>query len=408
MTPGARLARTTSHWVVTTEDGAWTAIRPATPGTRVAPAYRPSIQNWTASQGFRHPSQPSHGTMSKQQPRKWPLGRRCAHRKTSLIPASTPSPPVFLHPSPVPLLPPSSVGKSVVSALVGIALADGKLGDLETAVSDIVPELKGSGYEGVRLKDVLQMASGIRFNEDYADLFSDINRMGRALALGTSVQDFVRSLQRQFPPGTTNHYVSMDTQVLGLCLRRAVGMPLTQYLEEKLWVRCGMESDVRWSLDNEKDQMELAFGTLHATTRDYARFGWLYLNEGASPLDGRQVVPQEWVRASVTPDGPHVQPGPSNKQRAGIQHEPAFGYGYQWWLPGKLDHPDEVAGDFMAIGVYNQFIYVSPEHRVVVAMNCAYADYDKGSNELDSEAEAVEAFRAIARHFSVRECSSSS
>jgi CubicO group peptidase (beta-lactamase class C family) len=301
-----------------------------------------------------------------------------------------------------------SVGKSVVSALVGIALADGKLGDLETAVSDIVPELKGSGYEGVRLKDVLQMASGIRFNEDYADFFSDINRMGRALALGTSVQDFVRSLQRQFPPGTTNHYVSMDTQVLGLCLRRAVGMPLTQYLEEKLWVRCGMESDVRWSLDNEKDQMELAFGTLHATTRDYARFGWLYLNEGASPLDGRQVVPQEWVRASVTPDGPHVQPGPSNKQRAGIQHEPAFGYGYQWWLPGKLDHPDEVAGDFMAIGVYNQFIYVSPEHRVVVAMNCAYADYDKGSNELDSEAEAVEAFRAIARHFSVRECSSSS
>jgi len=106
----------------------------------------------------------------------------------------------------------------------------------------------------------------------------------------------------------------MDTQVLGCVLAAAVGKPLTEYLEEKLWKRMGTEGDVRWMMDNERDQMgahflhfllkspliyvwvfynemhfkwlELAFGTLNARTRDYARFGWLYLNKGRSPLDG--------------------------------------------------------------------------------------------------------------------------
>ena len=128
------------------------------------------------------------------------------------------------------------------------------------------------------------------------------------------------------------------------------------------------------------------FVALNATTRDYARFGWLYLNGGKSPADGSEVVPEEWVRSSVTPDGAHVQPGPQNTVTCDRAAELGYpqedldaiaaedlGYGYQWWIPGLADEPDIVAGDYLAIGVYGQFIYVSPQHEVVVAMNCAYA-----------------------------------
>jgi CubicO group peptidase (beta-lactamase class C family) len=266
----------------------------------------------------------------------------------------------------------------------------------------------------VKLKDVLQMSTGVSFDEDYASFFSDINRMGRSLALGTSVQQFAASLKRESPPGTVNHYVSMDTQVLGCVLARAVGKPLTEYLEEKLWRKIGTEGDIRWMLDNERDRMELAFGTLNARTRDYARFGWLYLNEGRSPLDGSQVVPREWVRASVVPDGAHVQPGPQNTKaydravELGYKEavldflkEEELGYGYQWWIPGREDDANIVAGDYLAIGVYGQFIYVNPQHRIVIAMNSAYAAYAEG-NENDSEMEAIALFRAISNHFSLK------
>lgn len=301
-----------------------------------------------------------------------------------------------------------SVGKSVVSALFGIAVAEGKIKSIESqTVTDFVPELKGSGYDGVRLKDVLQMSSGVAFNEDYGSFFSDINRMGRTLAFGGSIQAFVKSLKREIEPGTKNHYISMDTQALGLVLRAATGMTLTEYLQEKLWPHVGMEADVRWSLDNEVDQMELAFGTLHAVTRDYARFGWLYLNQGKSPLDGKQLIPMAWVKDSVTPDAPHLQPGDHGHPPWGLRmyepHDPALGYGYQFWIPG---HPDDIknpsssklGGEYMAIGVYNQFIYVSPEHGVVIAKNSAYPFF----NDDDNEEQSIEAFRAIAAKFSLK------
>ena len=128
--------------------------------------------------------------------------------------------------------------------------------------------------------------------------------------------------------------------------------------------------------------MELAFGGLNAVLRDYLRFGLLYLNGGV--WNGEQIVPAEWVTASVTPDGAHLQPG------ANPNSDWVMGYGYQWWIP---ENPQ---GDFMAIGVYNQFIYVHPEYDVVIAKTSAYADYN-----IDGEAkelESVALFRAIAAH----------
>jgi uncharacterized protein (UPF0335 family) len=135
-----------------------------------------------------------------------------------------------------------SVSKSFLSALFGIAVAEETIRDIEQAVTEYVPELEGSGYDGVAIKDVLQMSSGVGFNEDYGDPDSDINRMGRALAMGDSLLEFTATLRRAREPGTLQHYVSIDTQVPGTVLARATDMSLSAYTSEKLWKPLGMES----------------------------------------------------------------------------------------------------------------------------------------------------------------------
>lgn len=272
-----------------------------------------------------------------------------------------------------------SVSKSVLSAGFGIAVHEGMI-DIHKNVEDYVPYLSGSGYEGVRVKDVLQMSSGIGFDETYSDPDSDINRMGRALALNTSIDEFVLSLNRERPPGNYNHYVSMDTQVLGMILREAVKEPVSDYIEKKLWAPLGTQADAYWLTDNKG--MELVFGGLNATARDYARFGLLYLNMGK--LNDRQIVPEAWVKASITPDAPHLMPG----RREPGKDYPMRGYGYQWWIPPKSQ------GDYSAIGIYNQYIYINPELKVVIVKNTAYADYNKDG--IEKSRENITVLRAIA------------
>ena len=271
-----------------------------------------------------------------------------------------------------------SVAKSFTSALIGIAFDKGQLESIEDPVTKYAPILAGSGYGEVPLKDVLQMSSGIGFNEDYGDFSSDINRMGRMIALNSSIDEFVLSLRNEVPPGTKNHYVSMDTQVLGMVLREATGQSLTALLEANIWKPVGMEADAAWLVDNEG--MALVFGGLNAVLRDYARFGLLYLHEGRR--GDTQVVPAAWVRASTTPDGPHVMPG------GDVTNGEDFGYGYQWWIPPRSD------GDFLAIGVYDQYIYVNPRHHLVIAKTSANPHYEDDSER--SEAQTVALFRAIA------------
>lgn len=272
-----------------------------------------------------------------------------------------------------------SVAKSFVSALMGIAIDEEHIKDITDPVIDYVPMLKGTGYDNVSIKDVLQMSSGIRFNEDYFDFFSDINRMGRVIALNLSLDKFVASLESEREPGTYNHYVSMDTQVLGMVLREATGQDLSSYLEEKIWKKIGMESDAYFLTDG--DGMELAFGGLNVVLRDYARFGRLYLNGGN--WNGEQIVPAGWVKASVTPDAPHLMPGENPAS------DWVLGYGYQWWIP---ENPE---GDFLGIGVYHQFLYVHPKLNVVIAKTSAYAHYDVDGFE--KELETIAVFRAIAK-----------
>lgn len=286
-----------------------------------------------------------------------------------------------------------STGKSVVSALVGIAVKDGLIKSIDDKVVDYCPILKQSGYAACTVKHVLQMSSGVRFNEDYASFWSDVNRMGRAIALGVNFDGFICSLSSEREPGTHHHYISSDTQVLGMVLKAALKgrfNSLSSYLEEKIWKKCGFEDDAFWMLDNDTSRMELAFGTLNARTRDYARFGWLYINKGKSPLDGSRVVEEDWVKRSIEPDAPHLMPG--------INKEFPIGYGYQWWLPGKSDDVNTPAGDYLAIGIYNQFIYVNPRLGIVIVRNSAYPHYE---SEMDlCELQCVELLREIANHYS--------
>jgi CubicO group peptidase (beta-lactamase class C family) len=186
-----------------------------------------------------------------------------------------------------------SVSKSFLSALFGIAVEEGDVRDIMQPVTDYVPELRGSGYDGVAIKHLLQMSSGVGFDEDYGDPDSDINRMGEALAMGSSLVEFSATLKRAREPGTLQHYVSIDTQVLGTVLVRATGRSLAAYTSEKLWKPLGMESPAYWMEDG--SGMGMAFGGLNASLRDFARFGRLYLHQGS--WNGKQIVPAAWVTA---------------------------------------------------------------------------------------------------------------
>lgn len=274
-----------------------------------------------------------------------------------------------------------SVGKSFVSALIGFALADGSISSLQDPVGDYVPLLRQSGYADVSIQDVLEMSSGIDFNEDYADPQSGINQLGEEIFLGRSTNEWIARLQKAGPAGREHHYISVNTQVLGMVLEAATGEKLASYMEKKLWSRLGPEGDARWLTD--AHGTELAFAGLNVRTRDYARFGQLYLDQGRN-LKGEQLLPAQWVQDSVTPRTAYLQPG-----RSLFEGIPALGYAYQFWIPQGNE------GEFMAIGVYGQFIYVNPTRQVVIAKNSAYADYNVDGDRM--EYEALEAFRAIAR-----------
>jgi CubicO group peptidase (beta-lactamase class C family) len=281
-----------------------------------------------------------------------------------------------------------SMAKSFVSALMGIAIEDGFISSIDASVSDYVPELMGSGYQDVSIKNVLQMSSGVRFNEDYDDFNSDINRFSRATAFGTSLDKFTASLKSQRAAGTYHHYVSIDTQVLGMVLTRATDKSLTQYLSEKIWQPLGMEHPAFWLADD--NGMELALGGLNITLRDYAKLGWLYLNLGQwqnAQEQVQQIVPKQWVIDSITADAPHLVAGENNPASSS-----SFGFGYQWWLP--LGAEDE----FAAQGIYGQYIYIDPDQKLVIVKNSAnYRFTDKSQNWSDKH---YAMFRAISAHFS--------
>lgn len=269
-----------------------------------------------------------------------------------------------------------SMAKSFLSAMFGQAVTDGRIA-LTDPVDKHVPALKGTVYEGVTVRNVLNMASGVRFDEDYLDFNSDINRMGRVLALGGSMDAFAAGLEgREREQGRLRQYTSIDTHILGMVLRSVTGKDLPELMAETLWSKLGVEDDAYYLTDSRG--VAFALAGLNMRSRDYARFGQMMLDHGR--FAGVQVVPREWADESVKPSAP----------KASDDNDP-FGYGYQWWVPVGAD------GEFYAIGIYGQFIYVNRPARIVIVKTSADRNFrNDGVAGSLVEAETIEMFRAIA------------
>ena len=275
-----------------------------------------------------------------------------------------------------------SVSKSMASFLIGVALDSGAIEGVNDLIVKYVPELKGTAYDDVTLKQVLEMSSGVRWSEDYGRLDSDLVQSIVAMRLG-SLDTFTASVPRENAPGSYNRYASIDTHVLGMVLRSATGQSYENYLQQELWARLGVEGDAYILVDSVGEP--LVFGGMNVRLRDMVRFGKLYLDQGRNHL-GEQLVSADWVAVSTTPDEPRLVPGLDNPQS-----DSAFGYKYQWWTPLDSD-----GGDYSAIGIYGQFIYVNPSRRIVIAKTSAYTGYTVDGGLKNHE--TLLAFQAIARH----------
>lgn len=278
-----------------------------------------------------------------------------------------------------------SVSKSFVSALVGIAVHEGHIRSVEDPISDYIPVPKGSAYHDVSIKNVLQMSSGARWNEDYSDPSCDVFRLAAAMGGAMSLEEFVAGMATESPPGTVCRYNSGETQALGMLLAYATKRTLSDYMQEKLFEPLGMNAAGYWLVD--KTGKEMAFAGLNLIARDFIKIGELYRNDGV--WNGKQVVPAAWVKASITADASHLVPGKPWLS----DHTLPFGYGYQWWLPAGQD------GEFTALGIYNQVVYADRSRGVVIYKQSANRAYGTSKDEATNrEIETIEFVRSIARH----------
>jgi CubicO group peptidase (beta-lactamase class C family) len=282
-----------------------------------------------------------------------------------------------------------SMSKSFTSTLVGFAIGDGLIASVDDPIDKYVPGLKGSGFEGVPIKAVLQMSSGVDFVEDYDRAESDSNILwASTIAYNTkSVTEFLAKAKHGKPPFDSFNYSGLDTLALGWLVNSVTGKSLSDYLSEKVWMPLGMEADASWNLDGKSaDAHEIAFCCLNATLRDYARFGQLLADNGAR--SGKQLLPAGWVTEATHPDRPQVMPG---KLHEGW----TLGYQYQWWV--FPDGGPDALGGFTAQGINGQFLYVDPQEKLVIVATNAWDKF--WDDDLESEIyDIFAAFKAKLRH----------
>lgn len=232
-----------------------------------------------------------------------------------------------------------SMAKSFTSFLIGCAIEDKLINSVNDPVTNYIPELEENGFENVTIENLLQMTSGLDFNESYANPFGH----AATFYYGRNLEKSTLKLKLKKEPNETTEYVSGNTQLLGLVLDRVLKeKTISKYLEEKLWKKVGMEFNATWSIDKKKNGIEKTFCCINARAIDFAKFGRLYLNKGN--WEGNQVISKEWIEQSTKRDTLNGSAG---------------NYQYQWWLPNR-------EGDFIAEGILGQFIFVSPSENLII------------------------------------------
>lgn len=268
----------------------------------------------------------------------------------------------------------NSMGKSFVSALMGIAISERYVNSVDDSLGTYISEFRGTELERIPIKACLQMASGIDFDED-----ADMSKFSFRTLLGSPAINVIAKYGKVEEPFTHRKYLSINTEILGEVIVQATGRSLSDYMEEKLWKKIGVQQDAHWTLSNGK---ELAMGGLNISLRDYARFGRLYLNGGN--YNGEQVVPEQWVKDSLNADADYSRPGADGDLGN------AIGYGYQWWIPEGNET------EFIAIGVYGQWLYVNPTRNTIIVKTSADPDFNAPENDIKN----VEFLRGIAKSIS--------
>lgn len=253
----------------------------------------------------------------------------------------------------------SSMVKSIASTLIGAALHDGLIKSLDDPMTRYLPDFAGSAYEGVSIRHLLNMTSGIDWTEDYEDLRADVaEHYIKPIAERRAgyIRAYLKTLKRIDPPGTQFYYNTGDTFLLSLVLSSVTGKTVADYCAEKIWGPCGMEVDGYFMLESD-DGDEITGSCCGASLRDYGRFGQLMLNDGVAS-DGTRVLPVGWTALATAPSAPNFHKDIGARPR--LDTSAFSGYGYLWWV----HHP----GSFMALGAYGQWIHVEPAHGLVFVM----------------------------------------
>lgn len=246
-----------------------------------------------------------------------------------------------------------SVAKSVTATLIGAAVKDGLIHSIDDPLVKYIPELKGTAFDGVTILNLMTMSSGVRWREDYVDLTSDVALAGGEEMVGgvPPLVAYAKRLDREAKPGTRRKYQTIDADMLGIVLSRALkGRTLADYISEKIWQPFGMGADASWLID--KAGIERGGCCLIITLRDYARLG-MFMDEAAQ-AGGVDVLPKGWIHDAWTPQPP----------------EPTkyiVGYGYYWQI--RQD------GGYEAVGAYGQSVTIYPKEHLVIAVNSASVDH---------------------------------
>jgi CubicO group peptidase (beta-lactamase class C family) len=249
-----------------------------------------------------------------------------------------------------------SMAKSFSTTLVGAAVKDGAINSVDDLLTEYLPVLAGTAYDGITVEQLLTMTTGAEWNEDYADSQSDVARIKVEPSIQGSdpVVAYMARKQREAAPGTKFQYNTGETHLVGSLLHAATGKYLADYLSEKIWIPYGMELDANWMVT--KGGIEQAGCCLSVSLRDFGRFAMFCVN--GAEIDGVSIVPENWI-ATATKSTKAAQESEMFENRPGMD-----GYGYMWWTMS--------GAAYRAIGIFGQLIHINPDSNLIIVIQSAW------------------------------------